>query len=333
VFPISYSAYQKFAFYSSWRHMIFIYPMFVVFSCNWVLSLIKLKKFNRPLLVIISCILSLIHPIIWAIKNHPFEYIYFNELSGGFNRNYQNYETDYWQVSIKKSLDWLYQNEGLKNKKNIVLGTNAVPFCRYMLKHYYNDTTTKVVQTGIKSIHYTNWDYLIINDLFFSKQDFIKYFPPQGTIHTDNIDGIPVCAVVKRKTKLDYLAMQAMYARDYPTSDSLATLYLKDIDPNNEKMIETVMYCKIAQNRIDECLKICESKIILFPDNTTLLYYAGVCKSIKGDYYAGIDYLELALNKKPINKKKIYKDLSNLYNLVGNRSQAEKYNRLFKEQK
>lgn len=46
-------------------------------------------------------------PLIWSFKNHPNEYCYFNEMEGGINGAYGNFETDYWMNSTRESSQWL----------------------------------------------------------------------------------------------------------------------------------------------------------------------------------------------------------------------------------
>ena len=45
------------------------------------------------------------------VRLHPYEYVYFNELAGGFKGAYGNFETDYWVASFKEAVDWLRDNE------------------------------------------------------------------------------------------------------------------------------------------------------------------------------------------------------------------------------
>ena len=42
---------------------------------------------------------------------HPYEYVYFNELVGGFKGAYGRFETDYWAASLKEAVEWLKDNE------------------------------------------------------------------------------------------------------------------------------------------------------------------------------------------------------------------------------
>jgi hypothetical protein len=41
---------------------------------------------------------------------HPYEYVYFNRLSGGLRHAYTRYETDYWGATYKEGIDWVVHN-------------------------------------------------------------------------------------------------------------------------------------------------------------------------------------------------------------------------------
>ena len=42
------------------------------------------------------------------LLNHPYEYIYYNQLVGGLNGAYGNYETDYYYVSSDRGFKMAY---------------------------------------------------------------------------------------------------------------------------------------------------------------------------------------------------------------------------------
>lgn len=44
------------------------------------------------------------------IALHPYEYIYFNRLSGGLVAAENQYETDYWGLSVREAMEWLNNN-------------------------------------------------------------------------------------------------------------------------------------------------------------------------------------------------------------------------------
>lgn len=326
--PVFYSIWSKMALYSSWRHLLFIYPLLVVFASLILIDFLSQinKKYQIASTILVSIIL-LCHPIYWSIKNHPFEYIYFNEISGGFEQNYYQYETDYWQVGIQKAVDWLYANEKPQLQKDVIIGTNAVPVTDYLTRNKYHDTLTKINYCGINAINLFKWKYLIVNVVFLNGNRLNKSFPPYGTIHTINVDGKPVCAIVKREERLDYEAVVAMDKKDYKTADSLANLYLLK-DPYAETIYEVSAISKASMNDWNNCFISCQKGLKIFPTNQKLLYYTGVYFGIHQVYDKAIYYLELSIQKGNPPTKLIYKQLSNLYHIIQDDERAMYYYKL-----
>ena len=101
-------------------------------------------------------ILLLSPTFVWMIKNHPFQYVYFNILAGkDFNKNF---EMDYWGLSNTMSLEYIAKNEnevvkvsGLgtsdlnlsnsflpKKYKNKLLITSEINDSKYLINNYRN---------------------------------------------------------------------------------------------------------------------------------------------------------------------------------------------------
>ena len=87
--------------YNGWRHLYFIYPSFIYLSVRgyyFILSM-KLKILLNILRGIV--IFSLTTSIYWMIKDHPYQYLYFNALPKDWVRQF---DVDYWGVAYKNSL-------------------------------------------------------------------------------------------------------------------------------------------------------------------------------------------------------------------------------------
>jgi len=331
VSPLIYAIYGKMPLYSSWRHLLFIYPLMVVFAAFLLTKLINRIKGQYQIPVSISiCLLLLAHPIYWSIKNHPFEYIYFNETSGGFAKNYNKYETDYWQVAIKEGLEWIYENEHPDKQPGIIISTNAHPVTAYTLNRQFKDTTTEVGFTGLKHLNIVNWQYLLINVIFFNKEDLNSKFPPYGTIHTIDVDGKPVCAIVKRMVRNDYESFEAMKEGNYKLADSLAMEHLK-VDPYAEPIYEVAVASKGILEKWESCYKLCQTGLNYFPNNQKILYYYALSHYDRKDLVNAAKYLELAVNSGKPPAKQVYKQLANLFHQIGNDVKAEYYYTLYEK--
>lgn len=79
----------------------------------------------------------------------------------------------------------------------------------------------------------SDWDYAIFT-ITGMYPDYLKSknFPPKNTVKTIDVDGVPICIILKREDKNDYEAFKQKEANNL---DSAITLYHKALayDPNN----------------------------------------------------------------------------------------------------
>ncbi len=101
-FPIVYVIIIDSNLYSGVRQMLFVLPLFAVFSSIGIIKLLKsnLKKIVKYPVAGIFFIL-MIFPIKHQATTFPADYIYFNTISGGNRSAWANYEYDYYYHSIK----------------------------------------------------------------------------------------------------------------------------------------------------------------------------------------------------------------------------------------
>ena len=95
--------------YTGWRQIYFIYPSIIficIFSLSYLLRFDRLKKY-----IYFSIISFLIINLYSMIKNHPYQYTFYNSLVT--KKNTKNFELDYWGVS---NLDILKKIDNLSNK-------------------------------------------------------------------------------------------------------------------------------------------------------------------------------------------------------------------------
>ena len=111
LFPIFFVIYEKSNLYSSWRQFLFLYPGIVLLAATdsvYFIEIFKRTIFQYGVLLIILVLLS-IHPVKFMILNHPYYYMYYNQLVGGLKGAYSNYETDYYYVSQTEASEWLIE--------------------------------------------------------------------------------------------------------------------------------------------------------------------------------------------------------------------------------
>jgi hypothetical protein len=104
--PIFVAIFLRATIYDSWRHFFFIYPFIIFFIVNCLNKIIKYKfSHNLKYLFIGFIISNIFYYFIWSIKNHPHQYVYYNNLYS--NKTAAYFEKDYWGVSDKTLIDKL----------------------------------------------------------------------------------------------------------------------------------------------------------------------------------------------------------------------------------
>ena len=96
--------------YDGLRQFLFTLPALATFAAIGLLWIFQItsKKVKLGLIVLILIFgLDIVHSM---IQLHPYEYIYFNRLSGGLSTAKAQYETDYLGLSLKEAIDWIKQN-------------------------------------------------------------------------------------------------------------------------------------------------------------------------------------------------------------------------------
>lgn len=115
----------KSTLYDGWRQLYFIYPGLVMIATLSLKDLwsfgsrISFKPVRNTVFVIISALLifDLWCTASFLIRSHPYQYIYFNSLTGGVHGAKGQFEMDYWGVSFKQLLERVLRE--MPEKSNI----------------------------------------------------------------------------------------------------------------------------------------------------------------------------------------------------------------------
>lgn len=209
IFPVIYIIYKESNVYGGWRHLIFIYPTLVVLAAASFRIIYQLldKKLLRIILGIVLAG-SLISPALHIIRNYPNQYIYFNQLVGGVNKAYKNYETDYYLVSLKSGTDWLKDNvlgkmEAGENSPVKIISNAPTLIMQYYFKDFIDIVETPYTRYYDRGMH--DWDYAVFFCNYIDPYQIRKgIWPPKNTVYTVKVDDVTVCAVVKRENKNDF---------------------------------------------------------------------------------------------------------------------------------
>jgi len=231
-FPLAYVTIKDSVLYGGWRHMLFVFPSFAVLAAVGYNTLLEqIQKTNIRFLSSLLLLLLFIHPIRFSIANHPYEYVYYNEIQGGIKGAEGNFETDYYQHSVQEAAQWLakYIEENDKPKK----GERRL-VCHYtkkeLMDYYFRKDTSMV--TFVYSRYYErsmkDWDYCISFTGYISASELKnKNWPSKDALYVVKVDGVPLCAVEKRGSKEDFQGFQALQKNNFMKADTLLSSFVK----------------------------------------------------------------------------------------------------------
>ena len=202
LFPILFVIYQKSNLYGAWRHFLFVYPSIILLAAIGLHYLFTYLKNRYLKIVLILFYVGLaFDPARFMVLNHPYYYLYYNQLVGGLKGAYGNYETDYYYHTIREGSEWLSKYlESNKQQGTIRIATN------FSVNWYFRN------QPNIESYYCQydersqyNWDYMIVANSYISPYQLKhKIWPPKNAIHVIYADQVPVCAVLKRENKTGF---------------------------------------------------------------------------------------------------------------------------------
>ena len=278
LFPVCYGIYKESYLYNGWRHFLFVYAPVVILSAigfEMILRSLKGKIANYIVYGILA--LGIGKVALWQTQNHPFEYMYFNEIVGGTAGAAGDYETDYWCQTPKKAIEWLAQNELTGDKKVRIKSNNETNSLQYYANKYSD--SIKIVWSREYEWQKEQWDYAIWTTRTLSKNQIENkdVWPPKGTIHTIDVDGFPMAAIVKRENDFAKRGIDAMGKNNLPLAlEELKKAYA--YDPNEEEVVRRIGLVYKAMNNFPEAIKYLKKARILRSENYEALEALGEIK-------------------------------------------------------
>jgi len=187
--------------YHGWRHSYFLYGPFIILAVGGLADLWNLQIWKdnlgrlKNILLFCICFVSFASTGLWVVKNHPLDFVYFNEIG----RHYaQQFTRDYWGVASKSCvLDLLKEYDG----RRILLDLNAdytwgsTEFSLMRLPEEQQEKFDPVWQT--ENAEYLCFSYKNIPGNEHPIPDF-------EIIKTYRVDGYDVAAIYKRVSNFKY---------------------------------------------------------------------------------------------------------------------------------
>ncbi len=273
LFPLLYMIYKHSSVYDTWRHVFFVYPFWVIMAAlGWAYlgdmiaarmakgGAVKERYIGHAIAVLLT-----LPAILWTVRSHPNQYVYFNELTGGIKGANGEYELDYYYNSSQQQVDWLRKTvPRTPGKKTLVLA-NMGGFGPNVL---HNDTA----HIGTSYLSYMRratqpWDYyLMFPRLIPEGLVKAKSWLPANAAHVVSVDGVPLSALIKRTDTFDIAAERALAAKDFSAA---ATLYGQHLRAYGNDPIALLNYANaLAQaNRLPEAISALQQETKLDPED------------------------------------------------------------------
>jgi len=119
--------------YNGIRHFLYLIPIITVLAVLAFYDLLKNRK-SRNIIIILTAVYSA-----WVLTQmillHPYQYIYFNEISGGLKGAKDKFEIDYWGASYKEATDFVVNYKKQNSLQNVkVYSCNEAFAVQYFAK-------------------------------------------------------------------------------------------------------------------------------------------------------------------------------------------------------
>ena len=280
-FPPLYMIYKKSSVHDTWRHLFFIYPYWV---CMAALGLPLIGSFVRsqhmrwmPFAV---ALLGLTPAIAWTVREHPNQYVYFNELEGGIQGAYGYYDTDYYQNSARQQAEWIRKNVKRIPGRKVVVLSNMLGFDKYFARdtswlawdyQRYNDR------------HQREWDYYVAYSRFLSPEQLQNgKWPPGNVVNTVEAGGVPLSVTIKRASNHSVEAHKALKANNFPQAAQLYAAYLKQ-DATDENVWADYAIATGSMGQFDAAIQALNQAIAIDPARVEFYQILASIYQAKGD--------------------------------------------------
>ncbi len=292
IFPVFWIVYSNANVYGGWRHSLFAYPPMAVAAGLGFNALIGIarQKYLKIALTVLPFVF-LIPPAIFIVKNHPYEYTFFNQCVGGIKGTYGNYEMDYYYHSTREAAEWVLADIAQNGAPDSTRKTRVVSWHTSSVA-YYTRKDTANVSVGFARWYergYNDWDYAIFTvtgmnpELLKNK----KAFPPRNTAYQVKVDDVPICIVLKREDKSDFYGHKAMQEGNIGEAVPLLRKAL-EYDEYNEQALADLITIYQQTDRLDSALALARGWVAFNKGNTTALNALANIYFSKGDFSSAI---------------------------------------------
>ncbi|RYE23642.1 MAG: tetratricopeptide repeat protein [Sphingobacteriales bacterium] len=281
VFPLLYMIYKHSSVYDTWRHVFFVYPAWVVMAAlcvDVVTGMIKNEKLKLAPFAV--AVIALLPTMVWTVKAHPNQYTYFNEIQGGVKGAYGYYDIDYYQNSDKQAADWIHKNvKPVQGRKVIVLSNMAG-----IDKYFEKDTAWLTYSYGrYRERSRLDWDYYIAYPRYVPAEQMQNDKWPLGnTAKVFEVNGVPLSAIFKNKSKAGIEANAALEKKDYATAAQKYAEYIAANGQDENVMAEYAIALAYS-NQVDAAIGVINKANEIDPSDPQRYQILAQLYQAKGD--------------------------------------------------
>lgn len=330
VFPISFLIYSKSNIYHLWRHSLFIFPSIsILIALGWDYMIISQKNKFIKIGIATLFAICLLEPMYFMAKNFPHFITYFNPLTGGFEKNYGYYETDFYYNSLKQSSDWFIKNEYPKypKDKDIVIASNAAHILKEYFKPYKN---VKINYVRYNERDGQEYDYSLFHISLVPVGSYVNNsWINKDVIYNSGIGDKFFNLLIKKNNKNDFYAKKLIDSNKFAEAIPYLNKALQ-YDPNNEIAWTNLGFCQLNTNQAGQALESLKKAITISPENMSAKNFLGYAYLQTGNTnYAQYVFLEM-IEQNP-NNPEPYKILSQIYQQQGNTQAAQQYSNAYQQ--
>lgn len=220
VIPLCYVVLRRPTLYNGWRHFYFLYAVIMIYAVYgvmflWRLAAVRderrgrnkertvsetLARNTEQTAAAILLFLGMSVTFCWMVKNHPYEYMYFNPLT----RDYalRNFELDYWAVSEADMFRYICDHD---DREEIKLWCTFSDYYK-SLAMLSKEDQARLVYTAVPM----EADYAVCRDLMKTSIEQMERQFAFEEIHSVVVDGRVINSVFRRT---DAVVMKSIIAR------------------------------------------------------------------------------------------------------------------------
>ncbi|GHT40269.1 hypothetical protein AGMMS49965_08290 [Bacteroidia bacterium] len=290
-FPLFWIAYTKASVYGGWRHSTFVYPTLVVAAALGFNSLVNWAK-NKKVKIALTVlpVVLLFDPLIFTVRNHPYEYTYYNRFVGGTKGAFGNYEMDYYDHTTREASEWILADVAKNGAPDPTRKTRIVAWQPPSVNYFFRNDTARFSVNAVRwnEHNFSDWDYAIfpITGISPSLLQSKEAFPPKNTAFQIKVDGVPIGIVLKREDRSTYYGHIALQQGNFAEAKILLQKAL-DYDAYDEQALDDLIQICLATGKpedMDLAMDLTNYWLGFHKNNTSALYMLGVLYFSKGDF-------------------------------------------------